>query len=354
MQRLKNFLASISVLTFVYVFYTNVPYFEDYFTVTHDFDFFGWGGEFTTFQVFRIIVGMYALGLLGLYMFEKKSSTSKSIYALRALRKIITHPIKTFEKGLLPKEKVSILTLIVKVFFTPLMISWLAAHTANMFSNFTFVIENKNLLWENFLGIFQSHLFWLMFQLILFADVFFFTIGYLIEFDFLKNQIISVEPTMGGWVVALICYPPFNGIVGDVIPWASTDFPYFENPFFYVGLNILLLVLMGIYAWASVALNFKASNLTHRGIIAKGPYAYIRHPAYICKNIAWWIGALPALILGFQTGVFSVFLVILAMLMWNGIYFLRAMTEERHLRMVNEEYNQYMEKVPYRFIPGIV
>jgi len=30
-----------------------------------------------------------------------------------------------------------------------------------------------------------------------------------------------------------------------------------------------------------------------RGIVARGPYALIRHPAYVCKNMAWWIGSLP-------------------------------------------------------------
>ena len=37
---------------------------------------------------------------------------------------------------------------------------------------------------------------------------------------------------------------------------------------------------------------------------------------------------------------------------WNMIYFLRAMTEERHLR-ADPDYRAYCEHVPYRFIPGI-
>lgn len=50
---------------------------------------------------------------------------------------------------------------------------------------------------------------------------------------------------------------------------------------------------MAIYAWASWALGLKASNLTNRGIVTTGPYKYIRHPAYICKNTAWLIGGIP-------------------------------------------------------------
>ncbi|MCK7492814.1 MAG: hypothetical protein MZW92_15765 [Comamonadaceae bacterium] len=68
-----------------------------------------------------------------------------------------------------------------------------------------------------------------------------------------------------------------------------SDFHQFDDPTLH-GLNVLLLVLMAIYASASVALGLKAGNLTHRGIVARGPYAFIRHPAYTCKNMAWWIG----------------------------------------------------------------
>ena len=67
---------------------------------------------------------------------------------------------------------------------------------------------------------------------------------------------------------------------------------------------------MAIYASASVALNFKASNLTHRGIIATGPYRFIRHPAYICKNMAWWIGSIPAVVAGFQASLWNALLVL--------------------------------------------
>ncbi len=50
-----------------------------------------------------------------------------------------------------------------------------------------------------------------------------------------------------------------------------------------------------IFSWASIALGFKASNLTNRGIVTHGPYAFVRHPGYAAKNFAWWLGALPVL-----------------------------------------------------------
>jgi len=354
MQRTKNFFASFSLLIFAYLFYTKIPYFQNYFNVTHDLVCFDCVFTFTTFQVFDYFLEIYTTLLFLLYFFEKKPGIAKSVYFYRALGKMLKSPIRTFQKGLSSKNKLGFLTIVVKVFFAPLMLSWLAGHIANMLTNLTYVWNYRDLLTSDFLNIFQSHLFWLIFQIILFADVFFFTLGYLIELPLLKNKILSVDPTLSGWVVTLLCYPPFNSTIGNILPWVSTDFPYFENSYLFVGLNFLLLLLMGIYAWASVVLNFKASNLTHRGIVAKGPYAIVRHPAYICKNLAWWIGAIPALSMAYSTGLTEMFIVILTMSVWNLLYFLRAMTEERHLRMVNSDYAKYVKKVKYRFIPRII
>jgi protein-S-isoprenylcysteine O-methyltransferase Ste14 len=118
-------------------------------------------------------------------------------------------------------------------------------------------------------------------------------------------------------------------------------------------LNLLMLALMGVYASASVALGLKASNLTHRGIVSRGPYAIVRHPAYISKNAAWWIGASPLIALAFQDGWFEGISSVASVAGWSMLYILRALTEEDHLRSVDGEYAAYAEKVRYRFIPGV-
>ena len=55
----------------------------------------------------------------------------------------------------------------------------------------------------------------------------------------------------------------------------------------------LLIVLTGIYAWATLAFGIRFSNLTYRGVLTNGPYAFTRHPAYLSKNLFWWCAALP-------------------------------------------------------------
>ncbi len=114
--------------------------------------------------------------------------------------------------------------------------------------------------------------------------------------------------------------------------------PLWLEPFFYA----LITIGWGIFAWASVSLGFKASNLTNRGTVSHGPYRYCRHPAYASKILLWSIGAVVF-------GSYHVGLVLGYFL----IYFMRAWTEERHLSN-DQDYLEYKKKVKYMFIPGFL
>jgi hypothetical protein len=149
------------------------------------------------------------------------------------------------------------------------MVVWLTEHVFSLINNWHSLSQNIALSSNDFLLFFDNHLFWTLFSSILFFDVFFFTVGYLVEMPALKNVIKSVEPTFIGWLVAIMCYPPFNNFTGQLVSWYSTDFPEFDIPWVHLTMNILILLLMGIYARASLALGFKASNLTNRGIVKK-------------------------------------------------------------------------------------
>lgn len=113
-----------------------------------------------------------------------------------------------------------------------------------------------------------------------------------------------------GWIATLACYMPFNGITVKILGGNVTDFPQFTNPIVHLAINVLILALMVVYPSASVVLKWKASNLTHRGIVSSGPYRYVRHPAYVTKNFAWWLATLPALSAAWTQSWWDVFLVI--------------------------------------------
>ena len=72
------------------------------------------------------------------------------------------------------------------------------------------------------------------------------------------------------------------------------------------------------------------SNLTHRGIITNGPYRYTKHPAYLAKNLSWWLLAMPFMV---SDGVGAALSRCALLLCLNALYYLRAKTEERHLAL---------------------
>lgn len=349
-QRLYNLVASWFLLATFGFLYASIPYYRDYFSAYTPF----FGKNYLHWHVLIAITLGYAVLLLAFYLTEKNPRISKSIYCLCAIKRLITSPRTVWQTGLPFDERLGLLSVLLKAFFIPLMVVWLFDHTAHMLNHGNQLFLDWKKPEAGWMVLFNTHGYWFLFKLILFLDVLFFTIGYLIELPSLKNEIRSVDPTLLGWTVALASYPPFNGYTSIIFGGYSSDFPQFHDPVIHIAMNVTLLILMAIYTSASIALNFKASNLTHRGIIMHGPYRFIRHPAYTCKNLAWWIGLLPALAIALQTSITATLLTIGSMLGWSIIYIMRALTEEDHLRSVDAAYDQYCQKVKYRFIPGVI
>jgi protein-S-isoprenylcysteine O-methyltransferase Ste14 len=168
-------------------------------------------------------------------------------------------------------------------------------------------------------------------------DVALATVGYLLTMKPLDAHIRSATPYAEGWVAALICYPPFI-LMGDGGPLNYRFATYAENSWSHWldGHTALLWVwggmlvlLTAIYAWATVAFGLRFSNLTHRGILTHGPYAFTKHPAYLSKNAFWWLSTLPFLV---TTGSLIDAVRNTAILcMVSGVYWWRAKTEEKHL-----------------------
>ncbi|MDP2090020.1 MAG: isoprenylcysteine carboxylmethyltransferase family protein [Candidatus Gracilibacteria bacterium] len=342
---LKNYFSTVLFLILAYIFFFNNKYYSDF--LIKDFSLRFTNFSINTLIIYKGILIAYFVLLIPFYIYFKDKSKA------RVIINFLHKKIKNIEYSIQNDEKVSILAWSVKLFFAPLMIVWLTGQIFTLLNNMYLGYNDLFILKDSFYLFFQKHLFWGVMSIILFVDLIFFTIGYLIEIPILKNKIKSVEPTFLGWFIVLICYPPFNTHTTSIIGWYSTEFPKFGNEYAHIFLNIIILFSMGIYSWASLSLGFKASNLTNRGIVKKGPYKYIRHPAYISKNIAWWIGGLPILIGNIFTGQYKhFFIVFFSLSVWTFIYYMRAITEERHLSL-DEDYIKYKKEVKYKFIPKV-
>ena len=173
------------------------------------------------------------------------------------------------------------------------------------------------------------------------------TVGYLLTLRPLDSHIRSGNPLLAGWLAALVCYPPFVwGIIGADRQVLNYEFATPGWAHWLAGNDALLwawggllVVLTGIYAWATVIFGIRFSNLTYRGVLTNGPYRYTRHPAYLSKNLFWWASVLPFLVTSGSVldGVRnSVFLLVV-----NAIYYWRARTEEAHLLAEDPKYAEY-------------
>lgn len=182
-------------------------------------------------------------------------------------------------------------------------------------------------------------------------DVAFATAGYLLALKPLDSHIRTANPSAAGWMAALICYPPFV-LMGDGGPLdyhpgtqgeASWSLWFADQPVLLAVIGTVLVALTAIYAWATVTFGIRFSNLTHRGILTNGPYAFSRHPAYLSKNLFWMISTVPFLTTGSWVDAVraTALMGIVA-----GVYYWRAKTEERHLGMdpAYREYSEWMER----------
>lgn len=217
----------------------------------------------------------------------------------------------------------------VKAFFLPLMLVFFTTDI-HFYRGFDFTH-----IWDEFRLFYD-----LSYRLLFSMDLLFATFGYVTTLRLFDAHIRSTQSTLVGWLAALICYQPLWSFVYRTYlpyedgarmwgPWLANGEPFVWGataPYLFWGGAILL--LLAIYGLATVAFGLRFSNLTHRGIITGGPYRYSKHPAYWSKNLSWWLISVPFITLGSAADAVRHCLMLL---MLNGIYWLRAYTEERHL-----------------------
>jgi protein-S-isoprenylcysteine O-methyltransferase Ste14 len=209
---------------------------------------------------------------------------------------------------------------VVKGFFLPLMFIYMC-HDLNEFLKVDFFSYTNFQQWYGF-----------TYDLVFLLDLSLVAMGYMMCFRITDTQIRSVEPTMLGWVVAIMCYKPFWGFFEQHYLRYDADHPWgawlWNYPLMYGIWGSCILVLLAIYAWSTACFGARFSNLTNRGIITGGPYALTKHPSYISKNLSWWMVSVPFIV---SSSAGEAVRHSLLLLLLNIVYILRAKTEERHL-----------------------
>ena len=221
----------------------------------------------------------------------------------------------------------------VKGFFTAFMLSIVPGNFAALVS-----VEMSEVLVNPYMtGLWAINLLYLV-------DVHIATVGYILTLKPLDAHIRTANPYGMAWVAALICYPPFILMNGGPLDYqiGGADWGYWlaGHEALMIVWSVVLVILIGLYAWATMAFGIRFSNLTHRGVITHGPYALTRHPAYISKNLSWWVGSLPFLVTsgGWVEGARNTALLALV----SSVYYWRAKTEEKHL-LADPAYRAYWD-----------
>jgi len=221
----------------------------------------------------------------------------------------------------------------VKAFFLPLMTVYLSTNAAQLNASLSAALNAP----------FSLATFRFMYDLSFAMDLMFGTVGYLCTLRILDSHVRSAEPTTLGWLVALICYQPFWSLI-------SSQYIRYEGSMFWdnwlISMPVLRIVwgsvivaLLLCYACATMSFGLRFSNLTNRGIITSGPYRLTKHPAYIAKNLSYWMVSVPFIEpLGWQVALMHC----AALVAVNLLYFVRAKTEEKHL-MNDPDYRAYAE-----------
>jgi protein-S-isoprenylcysteine O-methyltransferase Ste14 len=210
----------------------------------------------------------------------------------------------------------------VKAFFLPLMTVYLSGEIQSLQGAFGGLASNHGVM-----PVYQ-----VVYHLSYTVDLLFCVVGYSATLRLFDAQIRSVEPTVAGWLVAIVCYQPFYSVIGrfylqydDNIYWDN----WLQNwPLVRAAWAAVIIALTVTYALCTVSFGLRFSNLTNRGIITGGPYRFTKHPAYLSKNLSWWLISVPFISAqGWSEALHNCLLLGLL----NALYYARARTEERHL-----------------------
>ncbi len=279
----------------------------------------------------KIVVPVWLVAALPYFYFiDSKMNEPEDGYYNMGLA-VLLH----FEKLNKPALIQHLLGWLVKGFFLPLMLTYFVAGISK-FAAFEFSSIS------NFKTFFDFS-----YDFIFLIDVGVVSVGYIMSMRLFDTHLRWAEPTLKGWVVALICYQPFWSLFGRFYAEYSTDYAWGswlgDRPALYMIWGSLILILYVVYVWSSVMFGCRFSNLTHRGILTNGPYAWAKHPAYISKNIAWWLTSVPFVSIG---GPVEAVRRCALLLLLNYIYYLRAKTEESHLSAdpVYVSYSKWIER----------
>ncbi len=354
---MRHYVSSILVYGFILIFITFCPILNS--SIENE-----WFNYITIFTAYYLLYIIFAPILL--LKFKPKSVLeSRSIAVINYLKRQFKMNITLEEriKNITPEdnEKQAMVIYFMQAFFGVFCLNLLCN---NIFSSFSYDISFIKEMHSQsfiitrapniFIGILQyindtvdmwmKWIFGLMLIVAFFSTV--------TELDILKNRIKSVDTTPLGILSCIMCYYPLKTITEQIIPTYNSVLIPVNDEIVRSILNIVLILAELTILLSVIILGTKTSNLTNRGIVTKFPYNIVRHPDYAMQIFTVILLNVPLFITG-QISLWHKLIYAVGMRGWAIRYYLRAITEERHL-LQDPEYQEYAQKVKYRFIPKLI
>lgn len=354
----KHYLASLVIYGIIFLVLTCCPLYYE--TIENEpFDYTRFFGLY--------FVGYMLLAPIFLAIFKPKSvlqSRGLAVfnYIARQFKKQET--TEDFLKNLEPleNEKQAFMILFVQSFFGVYCINTLCN---KYLLNFGYNIDFIKVMFEQaiiyaktgsnaFLGTMQFLVdtgdMWIKLLMTLITSIL--AISYLSELSIFRNKIKSVDTTPLGVLSCIMCYYPITILTNKFLYVTQQNQLPVNNPTLLAFLNLFIIIAHIGMLLAILRLGTKAGNLTNRGIVTGFPYNIVRHPDYSMQIFYIILTTIPLLILP-ETNGFTLTITLVATAGWIYLYYLRAVTEERHL--INDpKYKEYVQKVKHRFIPWII
>lgn len=175
--------------------------------------------------------------------------------------------------------------------------------------------------------------------------------GYIFASRLIGTELKKVDRTWFAWAINLSCYPPINNaLFGSwvrYVPASETDAIYngtpawayhtIDHPALLFFTAFLIIFFAIIHLWGEAIVGIRAANISMRGIITTGPFAFTKHPIYVSKCFQWACLYFPVLnAVGVVNPIQSGILFLLVCAIYEG----RALGEER-LLSTDPNYVQY-------------
>ena len=220
-----NYAATMAViLVGLWVHTRDTNFLLNEFNIRVAFEIGGYGYTIGTADLLAAVAALYAVILLPYYALRPGCvcDARRMFLYLRAWMAKRSRPDFGFE------ERSAALTLVLKLYFVPLMLGYLANNIHEVARNWD-AVTSLDPAATYTMGLTTSF-YVLVLSILYLIDVVIFCLGYMVELRCRNNEIRSVDPTVLGWACCLVCYPPFNQIGFAFISWQQIDASDFATP----------------------------------------------------------------------------------------------------------------------------